>query len=54
MGTETKNANLSADLVERITNDNWKESFDNFFSYLKDNEILKVYEEVVRKKYKLV
>ena len=53
MGTETKIENLSVDLVERIANDNWEESFDNFFSYLKGNEILKVYEEVVRKKYKL-
>ena len=54
METKTKNEKLSTDLLERIANDNWEENFDNFFSYLKGNEILKVCEELVKRKYKLV
>ncbi len=40
-------------MIERISNDNWEASLDNLFAYLKGNEMLKVSEELIRKRYKL-
>jgi len=42
-----------SDMIERISNDNWEENLDNLFAYLKGNEMLKVSEELIRKRYKL-
>jgi hypothetical protein len=50
-GKDDKEVN---NVIERLANDDWEENFDNLFAYLRGNEILKVFEELVKKKYKLV
>ena len=41
------------EMIERMANDKWEENLDNLFAYLKGNEILKVADELIRKRYKL-
>lgn len=40
-------------LIERIANDKWEANLDNLFAYLKGNEMLKVSDELIKKRYKL-
>ena len=54
MENKGKNDKEVNDVIERLANDNWEENVDNLFAYLRGNEILKVCEELVKKKYKLV
>ena len=53
MEAKAENEKRFENMIERIANDDWEANLDNFFAYLKGNEMLKVSEELVRKRYKL-
>ncbi|MBN1763504.1 MAG: hypothetical protein JW878_10620 [Methanomicrobia archaeon] len=53
MEAKEENEKRFRNLIERISNDNWEANLDNFFAYMKGNEMLKVSDELIRKRYKL-
>jgi hypothetical protein len=53
MEAKEENDKRFRNLIERISNDNWEANLDNFFAYMKGNEMLKVSDELIRKRYKL-
>ena len=53
MEAKEENENRFRKFIERISTDNWEANLDNFFAYMKNNEMLKVSDELIRKRYKL-
>jgi hypothetical protein len=53
MEAKEENEKRFRNLIERISNDDWEANLDNIFAYLRGNEMLKVSDELIRKRYKL-